>query len=146
MNNNNKEQKSIQNPSQLNLNNKNIFNNLSNTNNNNSGTNIINNTENNGFNNIYRNNNSYMNNKNEAITNSIDDKYKNLENPFTTPDIPKKTDDEEKRAKIMDRINRGRKKVKSQSADKVKYNKSDDIQKLADNLEKHLFKDNINNE
>ena len=63
-----------------------------------------------------------------------------MENPFTNPEIPKKTNEEEKRARIMERINRGRIKVKSQSADNSRYKKSDDIQRKADNLEKHLFK------
>ena len=74
------------------------------------------------------------------ITTSIDDKYKNMENPFTNPEIPKRTDEEEKRAKIMERINRGRKRVKSQSVDDAKYKKSEEIQRKADNLAKRLFK------
>ena len=81
-------------------------------------------------------------NKNE-VTTSIDNKYKNFENPFTTPESPKIVEKDEKRAKIMDRINKGRKKGKSQSADS-KYKKSEDIQKLADKLEGHLFKDKVN--
>ena len=91
---------------------------------------------------INRNSNTTKNmNKNELIANSIDDKYKNLENPFTTPEIPKKVETEEKRARIMDRINKGRKKGKSQSFEKEKYKKSEEIQKLADKLGEHLFKD-----
>jgi hypothetical protein len=41
----------------------------------------------------------------------------------------------------MDRINKGRKKGKSQSFEKEKYKKSEEIQKLADKLGEHLFKD-----
>ena len=89
------------------------------------------------------NNNREINNRgNVQITTSIDDKYKNLENPFTNPEIPtKKVEDEEKRIKIMERINRGRKKVKSQSADSLNYKKSDNIQRKADILSGHLFKE-----
>jgi len=112
-----KEVKLIQNASEFTFNNKNIQNNYDNSDNNN-------------------NNDSKV----LLITTSIDDKYKNLENPFTNPIIPKKTDEEEKRARIMERINRGRKKVKSQSVDNARYKKSEEIQRKADNLEKRLFK------
>ena len=40
----------------------------------------------------------------------------------------------------MERINRGRKRVKSQSVDNAKYKKSEEIQRKADNLAKRLFK------
>ncbi len=40
----------------------------------------------------------------------------------------------------MDRINRGRKRSNAKSVERAEYNKSDNIQKLADNLEQHLFK------
>ena len=40
----------------------------------------------------------------------------------------------------MERINRGRKRVKSQSVDNAKYKKSEEIQRKADNLAKGLFK------
>ena len=40
----------------------------------------------------------------------------------------------------MERINRGRKRVKSQSVDNAKYRKSEEIQRKADNLAKRLFK------
>ena len=49
--------------------------------------------------------------------NSIDDKYKNLENPFTSPDLPKRPE-EERRARIIERMNRDRKKkFQSKSVD-----------------------------
>ena len=112
-----REVKLIQNSSEFTFNNKNI------KNNNDNGDNLNNNDS-----------------KVLLITTSIDDKYKNLENPFTNPEMPKKTEEEEKRAKIMERINRGRKKVKSQSVDNAKYKKSDEIQRKADNLAKRLFK------
>ena len=57
--------------------------------------------------------------------------------------IEKKDEKEDKRAKIMNRINKGREKAQSRSVDN-KYKKSDDIQKLANNLEKHLFKEENN--
>ena len=81
--------------------------------------------------------------KKDLVTYSIDDKYKNLENPFSTPEMEKKDEKEGNKAKIMNRINRGREKAKSRSVDN-KYKKSDEIQKLANNLGKHLFKDENN--
>ena len=98
----------------------------------------------------YKNNDSINNlninksNKNELITSSIDDKYKNFENPFTPPEIEKKKEKEAKNIKIMNRINKGREKAKSHSVENAKYKKSDEIQKLADNLGKHLFKEDNN--
>ena len=127
-NNNNKDQKLPQNTNDLIMNDKtNDYNNINNTKNNDEINNL----------------NDNKNNKNELIVNNIDDKYKNLENPFTTPEIEKKDEKEDKRAKIMNRINKGREKAKSRSVD-TKYKKSDDIQKLANNLEKHLFKEENN--
>ena len=94
------------------------------------------------------NNNKIINGGNTEINdidrtnsnNKREDKYKNLENPFSTPNSPKKNEKEERKKKIMDRINRGRK-HNSQIIEKDQYNKSDNIQKIADNLEKHLFKE-----
>ena len=61
--------------------------------------------------------------------NSIDDKYKYMENPFTTPKIPK-NENEEKRAKIFERINKNRNnRYKSQSVDNIRNNNNERIQK-----------------
>ena len=84
--------------------------------------------------------NNSISNKRELIT-SIDDKYKNLENPFDNPEIIKNEEDEKRKRKIMDRINKGRKNVQSHSVDNAKYKKSEKIQEMADNLENHLIKD-----
>ena len=69
--------------------------------------------------------------------NTIDDKYKNLENPFTSPEIPKNAD-EERRSKIIERINKNRiNKYKSLSVDSVrnkKNEKNENIKKRADYL------------
>lgn len=85
------------------------------------------------------------------MANSIDNKYKNLEDPFASPEISKKVkkvvneEENKKNAKIMDRINKGRKKRSSQSVDNAKYQKSNEIQKMADKLGERLFKEkNIN--
>ena len=128
-NNNKKEIKLVPNPSEFTFNNKSSNNNMNNNNNNINNNKIINggNTE---INDIDRTN---SNNKREG-------KYKNLENPFSISISPKMNDKEERKKKIMDRINRGRK-HNSQIIEKDKYNKSDNIQKIADNLEKHLFKE-----
>ena len=57
--------------------------------------------------------------------NSIDDKYKYLENPFACPEIPK-NEDEERREKIIRIINRNRNiRYKSQSVDNIRSKKSD---------------------
>ena len=86
------------------------------------------------------------NNKNESIGNNIDNKYKNLEDPFASPAIPKKdkkieNDEKNKQnTKIMDRIKKGRQRG-SKSVDNAKYKKSSDIQKMADKLGERLFKD-----
>ena len=71
-----------------------------------------NNIFNNSINNIYEN--QQMRN---TTLNSIDDKYKNLENPFTNPDIPRRPE-EERRAKIFERIRKSQ--YQSKSADSVR--------------------------
>ena len=74
----------------------------------------------NNFNNI---SNNYMDHQQlwNISLNSIDDKYKNLENPFTSPEIPKNAD-EERRSKIIKRINLNRiSKFKSLSVDNIRY-------------------------
>ena len=69
----------------------------------------------NNFNNSL-NNFEYQQVRNITL-NSIDDKYKNLENPFTSPDLPKRPE-EERRARIIERMNRDRKKkFQSKSVD-----------------------------
>ena len=71
--------------------------------------------------------------------NSIDDKYKYLENPFTNPEMPKNAD-EERRARIIERINKDRKShYKSQSVDNYGYKKNEDIAKRANYLGNQLF-------
>ena len=49
--------------------------------------------------------------------NSIDDKYKNLENPFTNPEIPRRPE-EERRARIFERIRKSQ--YQSKSVDSVR--------------------------
>ena len=64
--------------------------------------------------------------------NSIDDKYKNLENPFTSPDLPKRPE-EERRARIIERMNRDRKKkFQSKSVDSGRN------QNISNNYKEHL--------
>ena len=80
------------------------------------------------FNNSLNNNIDYQPLRNISL-NSIDDKYKYMENPFTTPEIPG-YEDEERRAKIIERINNNRKKrYKSQSVDIIRNNNNERIQK-----------------
>ena len=87
-------------------------------------------------------NNSNINNNYEyqqKNLNTIDDKYKYLENPFTNPEMPKNAE-EERRAKMIEKITQNRKsKYNSHSVDKIKYKKSIDIQKRANYLGNHLF-------
>ena len=71
-----------------------------------------NNIFNNSINNIYEN--QQMRN---TTINSIDEKYKNLENPFTSPDIPRRPE-EERRAKIFERIRKSQ--YQSKSVDSVR--------------------------
>ena len=72
---------------------------------------------------------------------SIDDKYKNLENPFTSPKLDKNAD-EERRSKIIERINKNRiNKYKSLSVDNVRNKKNENIQKRADYLGNQIFGD-----
>ena len=82
---------------------------------------------------IINNNNNYNNNKNlnypelhqenkiylETMEEKYD-KYKNLENPFTTPDIPINTA-KERRTKIINRINKERMNYQSKSVDNFSY-------------------------
>ena len=64
-------------------------------------------------NNIFNNSNiyEYQQMRNTTI-NSIDDKYKNLENPFTNPEIPRRPE-EERRARIFERIRKSQYQSKS---------------------------------
>ncbi len=71
-----------------------------------------NNIFNNSINNLYE----YQQMRNTTI-NSIDDKYKNLENPFTSPDIPRRPE-EERRARIIERIRKSQ--YQSKSVDSVR--------------------------
>ena len=82
--------------------------------------------------NIFNNSlNNYVDNpqlRNISL-NSIDDKYKYLENPFDSPEIPKNKD-EEKRERIIGIINRNRSiRYKSQSVDNIRNKKIDIIRK-----------------
>ena len=90
------------------------------------------------FNNSLNNNLDYQQLRNISL-NSIDDKYKYLENPFTTPEMPK-NENEERRERIIETINKKRNnRYKSQSVDNVKNKKSDNIQKRANYLGNQLF-------
>ena len=90
------------------------------------------------FNNSSNNNIEYPQLRNISV-NSIDDKYKNLENPFTSPEIPKNAD-EERRTKIIERINKNRiNEYKSLSVDSVRNKKNENIKKRADYLGNQLF-------
>ena len=101
-NNANREEKLKQNASEF------TFDNKKDTSLNSSG-NICKITNNNIFNNsnIYE----YQQMRNTTI-NSIDDKYKNLENPFTNPEIPRRPE-EERRARIFERIRKSQYQSKS---------------------------------
>ena len=86
------------------------------------------------FNNNYINNNDIktnINNKNNEI-NNFEDKYKNVENPFSLPESMKL----EKEENIIDRIN---KKNKNDVIGGQRYKKSDKIQNIANELEKVMF-------
>ena len=86
------------------------------------------------FNNSLNNYVDYQQLRNISLY-SIDDKYKYLENPFATPNIPKDVD-EERRERIIEIINKKRNnRNKSQSVNK----KNDDIQKRANYLGNQLF-------
>ena len=76
--------------------------------------------------------------------NSIDDKYKNLENPFTSPDLPKRPE-EERRARIIERMNRDRKKkFQSKSVDSGRnQNISNNYKERLHNTENIFEKNNI---
>ena len=77
------------------------------------------------FNNSLNNYADYAQLKNLSLC-SIDDKYKNLENPFANPDIPRNPD-EERRSKIIEKINKDRNiKYKSQSVDNIRHKKGID--------------------
>ena len=75
--------------------------------------------------------------------NTIDekyDKYKNLENPFTIPDIPI-SPSKERRSKIIHRINQERMTYQSKSVDNAFYNKKK-FKKRNSHLSGNLFDDN----
>ena len=96
------------------------------------------NSNSNKFNNSLNNYYEYQQIRNMSL-NSIDDKYKYLENPFTNPEMPKNAN-EERRARIIERINKDRKShYKSQSVDNYGYKKNEDIAKRANYLGNQLF-------
>ena len=68
-----------------------------------------------------------------------DNKYKNLENPFTPPELEQNNETERKKEKMMERINRGRENRAEEVEDRTKYRKSKAIQKIANQLGKHIF-------
>ena len=67
------------------------------------------------------------------------EKYKNLENPFTIPDIPKNAADERRR-RILKRINEERTNYKSKSVDNTLY-KNNLKKKRNSHLQNKLFVD-----
>ncbi len=72
---------------------------------------------------------------------SIDDKYKNLENPFANPEIPRNPD-EERRSKIIERINKDRNnKFKSQSVDSIRHIKNVSVENRTNYLGNQLFRE-----
>ena len=72
---------------------------------------------------------------------SIDDKYKNLENPFANPEIPRNPD-EERRSKIIERINKDRNnKFKSQSVDTIRHIKNVSVENRTNYLGNQLFRE-----
>ena len=81
-------------------------------------------------------NNSYNMNNNLC---SIEEKYKNLENPFTTPEIPRNAA-KERRTRIIHRINKERMNYLSKSVDNVIY-KNNLKQKRNSYLENNLLGD-----
>ena len=68
------------------------------------------------------------------------DKYKNLENPFTIPDIPKNPA-KERRTKIINRINQERLAYQSKSVDNRKF-RNKFLVKRNSHLSNDLFADN----
>ena len=68
------------------------------------------------------------------------DKYKNLENPFTIPDIPKNPA-KERRTKIINRINQERLAYQSKSVDNRKF-RNKFLEKRNSHLSNDLFADN----
>ena len=74
--------------------------------------------------------------------NTIDEKYnkyQNLENPFTTPDIPI-SPSKERRTRIIHRINKERMTHPSKSVDSTIYDKNV-LKKTNNNLINNLFVD-----
>ena len=67
------------------------------------------------------------------------DKYKNLENPFTVPDIPKNPA-KERRTKIIHRINQERLGYQSKSVDNTKH-RNKFLKKRNSHLSNDLFGD-----
>ena len=93
-------------------------------------------------NNIFNNSNiyEYQQMRNTTI-NSIDDKYKNLENPFTNPEIPRRPE-EERRARIFERIRKSQ--YQSKSVDSVRnqhylYSSENNISKEKNEERKNLI-------
>ena len=87
----------------------------------------------------YAANESNEQNQNHREYTLDDNKYKNLENPFTPPELEQNNETERKKEKMMERINRGRENRAEEVEDRTKYRKSKAIQKIANQLGKHIF-------
>ena len=85
-------------------------------------------------------NNSYFINNNLCSIEEKYYKYKNLENPFTIPEIPKNAA-KERRTRIINRINKERMNYHSKSVDNAIY-KNKLREKRNSYLENNLFGDN----
>ena len=84
-------------------------------------------------------NNSYNLNNNLCTIEEKYNKYKNLENPFSIPDIPRNAA-KERRTRIIHRINKERMNYQSKSVDNDIY-KNNLKQKRNNYLENNLFED-----
>jgi len=85
-------------------------------------------------------NNSYIINNHLGTIEEKYYKFKNLENPFTIPDMPKNAA-KERRTRIINRINKERMNYHSKSVDNTIY-KNKLQQKRNSYLENNLFGDN----
>ena len=68
------------------------------------------------------------------------DKYKNLENPFTVPDLPRNPA-KERRTRIIKKINKERMQYQSKSVDKLSY-KNQSNEKRNSHLENNILEIN----
>ncbi len=68
------------------------------------------------------------------------DKYKNLENPFTVPDLPRNLA-KERRTRIIKKINKERMQYQSKSVDKLSY-KNQSNEKRNSHLENNILEIN----